>query len=22
GYTVSDRGRVPATVLDAYDAAH
>ncbi len=22
GYTVSDRGRVPATVLDAYDAAN
>ena len=22
GYTVSDRGRVPATVLEAYDAAH
>lgn len=22
GYTVSDRGRVPAAVLDAYDAAH
>ena len=22
GYSVSDRGRVPATVLDAYDAAH
>ncbi|GAA3767506.1 Lsr2 family protein [Microbacterium kribbense] len=22
GYTVSDRGRVPATILDAYDAAH
>ncbi|UUT36507.1 histone-like nucleoid-structuring protein Lsr2 [Microbacterium elymi] len=22
GFTVSDRGRVPASVLDAYDAAH
>lgn len=22
GYTVSERGRVPASVLDAYDAAH
>lgn len=22
GYTVSDRGRVPATVLEAYNAAH
>jgi len=22
GHTVSDRGRVPASVLDAYDAAH
>ena len=22
GYTVSERGRVPATVLEAYDAAH
>jgi len=22
GYTVSERGRVPAAVLDAYDAAH
>lgn len=22
GYTLSDRGRVPAEVLDAYDAAH
>jgi hypothetical protein len=22
GYEISDRGRVPATVLDAYDAAH
>ena len=22
GYTVSDRGRVPASVLEAYDAAH
>ncbi|GAA1943159.1 histone-like nucleoid-structuring protein Lsr2 [Microbacterium aquimaris] len=22
GYTVSDRGRVPATILEAYDAAH
>lgn len=22
GYTVSDRGRVPAAVLEAYDAAH
>lgn len=22
GYTVSDRGRVPAVVLDAFDAAH
>lgn len=22
GYTISDRGRVPANVLDAYDAAH
>jgi hypothetical protein len=22
GYTVSDRGRVPASVLDAYEAAH
>ena len=22
GYTLSDRGRIPATVLEAYDAAH
>jgi hypothetical protein len=22
GYTLSERGRVPAAVLDAYDAAH
>lgn len=22
GYTLSDRGRIPADVLDAYDAAH
>ncbi|MGB4778813.1 Lsr2 family DNA-binding protein, partial [Microbacterium sp.] len=22
GYTVSERGRVPASVLEAYDAAH
>ena len=22
GFTISDRGRIPATVLEAYDAAH